>query len=49
MKNIWKLLIIPTTDESSDSVLTTINCLDIKHQEKVSVTNKRKFKSLKEG
>ena len=39
---------IPTTYEASDAALTAINCLDIKHQDKVSVSNIRKFKYLKE-
>ena len=39
---------IPTTDEVDDAALTVINYLDIKYQEKVSVSNTRKFQSLKE-
>ena len=39
---------IPTTDEAGDAVMDTINCLDIKHQDKGSVSNTRRFKYLKE-
>ena len=48
MEKNRKLLMIPTTYEASDAALTAINCLDIKHQDKVSVSNIRKFKYLKE-
>ena len=39
---------IPTTYEADDAVLTERNFLDIKHQEKGSVSNTRNFKPLKE-
>ena len=38
-----KLLKMPTTDEATDAALTAINCLDIKHQDKVSVSKTSKL------
>ena len=39
---------IPTTDEVDGAALNIINCLFIKHQEKESVSNKRRFKYIRE-
>ena len=39
---------IPTTYKADDAALTAINYLDIKFKEKVSLSNTRKFKYLKE-
>ena len=42
------MLMIPTTDEAADTALAAINCLDVKNQEKGSVSNTTNIKYLKE-
>ena len=48
MENIWCLLKISGSDEAADTALFKIICLDIKQQEKGSVSNTSRFKYMKE-